>query len=147
MYTVSELAKMFNTTKATIYSKLEDSDLSDEIIHDKRGKKLTQKGLSKLQLIMAESRVAKNTDVSINEKIDYKDEYINNLKKQIQDLQKDKEDLKNDKTKIESEKERLFNELNNKDKLINDLVEKNNNLLLVEKNPIRKEKKWWPFNK
>lgn len=127
---------MFNTTKATIYSKLEDEIIRDEVVNTKKGKQLTVAGLSKLQLIMSESRVAyKENKVTntINSEYNYHNEYINNLKIQL-------EELKIDKEKLIEDKEKLFAELNCKNEQIQiqqfqikDLITNNNMLLLEEK--------------
>jgi chromosome segregation ATPase len=153
MYSVSKLAEMFNTTKATIYSKLEDETLKDEIINTKKGKQLTVNGLSKLQLIMSDSRVAyknKNVETAKTE-YNYQNEYINNLKDQLETLKEDKQKLLEDKNKLFDELSERNDQIKVQQTQIKELI--NSNKLLVERNPREekekeKEKKsWWPFNK
>jgi hypothetical protein len=147
MYSVVDLAKMFNTTRSTIYNKLESESIQEYIITTKQGKRLQKDGINVFQLIMAESKVVSNaTDIQqINKQVDnnLNTDYIDSLNKQI-------EELKNDKTRLYKELDTKNDLLSQQQFQITDLINKNNNLLLLEKNPekdVKEKKKFWWFRK
>jgi peptidoglycan hydrolase CwlO-like protein len=139
-YGITELAKMFNTTRATIYRKLEQEYIKEYVIQTTKGKKLLQEGLSHFQILMAESRVTNNQKKEPSN--DFKDEYIDNLKKQVDSLSKDKENLYkeieeknnqlNNAYQIINNSQKLLSESNEKIKLLED-KESNNNKNLKDK--------------
>jgi hypothetical protein len=113
-YGITELARMFKTTRATIYRKLDTDSIQQYVIQSQKGKKLLQEGLTQFQLIMAESKV---TNIQKkDEKKDLTDDYINNLKNQIDSLSKDKENLY--KEIVEKNSQKLLTESNEKIKLL-----------------------------
>jgi len=91
MYSVTELSKMYDVTRKTMYTKLECEDIQPYLIKDKRGLKLEKEGLNVLNNIMADSRPKQEVNNEVNN--DYKDEYIQALKEQISELKHDKERL------------------------------------------------------
>lgn len=103
MYGVSELAKMYNTTRQTIYNKFKDERLKEYFAYEDGKKRLKLEWLQIFNHIMAESKnIDVNDDDNINAKItdeiDAKpsgltSEYIESLKQQIDDLKKDKSKL------------------------------------------------------
>lgn len=146
MYTVSELAKMFNTTRQTIYNKLESEDLQPFINKTDKGLRLQIEGMNALQLIMSESKIAPKTEIDNNfttltPSIDvtktpqnnpYLDKYIETLHQNINDLKQ--------------ENERLRAELQSKDKMLFDTLTRQQ-LLLEDKQGKEKRGFWNVFKK
>ena len=124
MYGVTQLAKMYGTTRQTIYNKLEDSRLKEFVI-DKDGKKLILDGLNMFNVVMAEGKVRQpkdaEKDISDTSKLnEMTQKYIVELERQINVLTADKE--------------RLFFELSEQRKIF-----------LLES--ADRNKKWWQFMK
>ena len=157
MYSALDLARMFNTTKVTIYKKLKDKSLLEFIKETDNGKKLMQEGLNQFQLLMSESKVSykvtnkqkkinlsftstDNNDYQDNyEKIDsnftkVNNDYIENLKEQIDYLKKDRERLLNQLEKKDEIIEKQILLAEHSQKILTDSQEK---LLLLEQ---KKEK-------
>jgi tRNA uridine 5-carbamoylmethylation protein Kti12 len=91
MYSVTELAKIFNTTRKTIYTKLETDNIQSYVEDTKQGKRLKKEGFNILQLLMSESKVTEdkqNNSVTYTEHIQ---DHINSLKSQIETLRIDKD--------------------------------------------------------
>jgi hypothetical protein len=151
MYSVADLAKIYNTTRKTIYKKMDTPSIKKYIKSTQNGKKLMPEGFNEFQLLMSMSRVYTKSD-SIHEvksqkteKVDIKDMYT---KEHINDLKQQIEELKNDKLK-------LFEELQNKNMLLekalitiensqNILKESTNRILLLESNN-KENLSWWKF--
>lgn len=101
MYGATELAKMFNVTRATIYNKFKDERLDGFFAYEDEKKRLKQDGLQLFTQIMAESKTANaNHATEDDEKLtgengDKMDkltqEYIDSLKARIDDLTKERD--------------------------------------------------------
>lgn len=121
MYGVTQLAKMYGTTRQTVYNKLEDSRLKEFVI-DKDGKKLILDGLNMFNVVMAEGRVRPPKDTEKDEPVTTKldemtQKYIAELERQI--------------TVLTGDKEKLFFELSEQRKIF-----------LLESGE-KQNKKWW----
>jgi hypothetical protein len=92
-YGVTELSKMYNCTRNTIYSRLEEEELAQYVVNTKTGKKLSKEGLSVLNILMGDSKVV---TLKTENKGQYEDKYINSLECQIDELKKEKEQLKDE---------------------------------------------------
>ena len=94
MYTVTELSKMFKTTRVTIYNKFKHKDIQEFVIVTKQGKKLLPEGFNKFQLIMSDSKVYnRNDEKPLQVNTSFNEAYINSLKEQIVEVKKDKDRL------------------------------------------------------
>jgi DeoR/GlpR family transcriptional regulator of sugar metabolism len=141
-YGITELARMFKTTRATIYRKLDTDSIQQYVIQSQKGKKLLQEGLTQFQLIMAESKV---TNIQKkDEKKDLTDDYINNLKNQIDSLSKDKENLYKEIVEKNSQLKTAYNIINNSQKL---LTESNEKIKLLEEKKLKDKKTIWDIFK
>jgi len=133
MYSVTELARMYNTTRATIYSKLQDESILQYVAETKNGKRLQKEGLNQFQLLMAESkksieRCTTNTQLYTN----YTNEYIDNLKARIAEL--------------ENDKKMLYGQVEQQNKQIeqqNEIMK--SQLLLLNPPKAELNKNWWQF--
>lgn len=139
MYSVLELARMYNTSKQTMYTKVKSEEMKPYIIDGEDGIKVDATGLNILNLIMANSKIAKGqvdgqdkAEVirkHTGETDDHLTHYINHLKQQIDELKKEKEELKRDKketqNKLEIEKQEIQVKL---DQLINLMINKQQQL-------------------
>lgn len=100
MYSVSQLAKMYNCTRPTIYNKFKQEELKEFLFNDKRGLRLSPEGLNLFNVIMSESNV--KTDLHENDTetntivTDTQERYITSLLAQIDELKHDKEFLKHE---------------------------------------------------
>jgi hypothetical protein len=111
MYSVLELARMYKTSKQTMYAKVKSEEMKPYVIDSQDGLKVDPTGLNTLNLIMANSKVAKSQvngqdDGELlrkhsSELDDHFTEYINHLKGQIEDLKKEKEELKREKQELQ----------------------------------------------
>lgn len=103
MYGATELSKMFNTTRQTVYAKWKDDRLKEYLIENDGKRKLKTEGLHLFTFIMSESKIVENLNVTNTQNIDdtvtvendtkstdFTKEYIESLKAQIEDLKKDK---------------------------------------------------------
>ena len=124
MYTVMKLAKMYGTTRQTIYNKLDDARLKEFVIDD-NGKKLVTEGLNMLNVIMAEGRAGQQKD-------DKKDE--SNTSKLDEMTQKYIAELERQISVLNDDKQRLYFELSEQRKIF-----------LLES--ADRQKKWWQFLK
>ena len=140
-YGITELAKIFNTTRATIYRKLDTESMQQYVIQSQKGKRLLQEGLTQFQLIMAESKV---TNIQKkDEKKDLTEDYIDTLKTQIDSLNKDKENLYKEIAEKNVQLNTAYDIINNSQKL---LTESNEKIKLLQE---KKDKKtiWDVFKK
>jgi ATP phosphoribosyltransferase len=146
MYSVTELAKMFKTTRKTIYTKLNTENIQEYVENTKNGKRLLENGLSEFQLIMANSKISQENQ---NQEFDTKHksndyyspfthDYINQLKEEITELKKDKEYLRI--------------QLNNSQELLktrDNLLEKTQKKILLlygeKENNQKNKSSWWKF--
>lgn len=104
MYSVQELARMYNCTRQTIYSKMDNPDIQTYVIKCDKGLRLMPEGLNILNVIMSESKVNKiqqetykkldigHTMQNPIQSIDI-NRYIDALREQIDCLKVDKERL------------------------------------------------------
>ena len=130
MYTANELAKMYNVSNKTIYSKFKHESIKDYVTNTKKGLRLEQEGFNTFQLLMAESKSNNRVTVeSSQSNSSVKDEYINTLKEQIEYLKKDKDNLQEQNVKLLNQLEKHVLLLNQAQ---NDVREKT--LLLENKN-------------
>lgn len=97
-YTVSQLAKMYNTTRQTIHTKLKHPDMSSYIIRQSDKVLIDPSGLNVFNTIMSTSKVViyqndstTQSSMSQLDGTDYKDLYIKELQKQIESLNIEKE--------------------------------------------------------
>lgn len=118
MYSVSDLSKMYSTSRQTIYVKLTDARLTEFIEVTDKGKRLKQEGLSMFNLVMSSCKLDSKLDSQLDNKLDSQldnftpkngkyfdkifEKFINQieqenlyLKKQIETLQNEKIELKN----------------------------------------------------
>ena len=102
MYSVIELAKMYDVTRATIYKYLKDESLQEFIMVEGQGQKLRAEGLNVLNVLLAQNS-PKKADKNIESVNVYK-EIIDEKNKHIQALEDTIKELKHD-------KERLYEEL------------------------------------
>ena len=98
MYSVIELAKMYDVTRATIYKYLKDESLQEFIMVEGQGQKLRAEGLNVLNVLLAQNSTKKaDKDIeSVNvykEIIDEKNKHIQALEDTIKELKHDKERL------------------------------------------------------
>lgn len=123
MYGVSELAKMYSTTRQTVYNKFKDERLQEYLTYEDGKKRLKPEGLQLFGHVMAD---CKTSDVKINNDVDVNftsenrsiidsltKEYIESLKQQIEDLKKDKSILQEQLTQVMNtliERQRLLDE-------------------------------------
>jgi chromosome segregation ATPase len=126
MYSVPELARIYKTSKQTMYSKVKTEEMKPYIVDGQEGIKIDPSGLNTLNLIMANSKVAKSQvngqddSEHIHNHTDQLDQhltdYINHLKGQIEDLKRDKQELQHEKQEIQAKHDQLINLLINKQK-------------------------------
>ena len=136
MYSVTELSKIFKTTRVTIYNKFKDKDIQQYVKNTKQGKKLEKEGFNMFQLLMSQSKV--NDKITQNEgKVNssLKDDYINSLKEQIVKQEIQIEELKQEKNELKEEKKTESEFL--KEQL------KQTQLLLTTTTEKQKNKSWW----
>lgn len=94
MYSVQKLAKMYNTTRQTIYTKLEHENIKPFVIIDEKGKKLLPDGINALNSLLSDSKVNIQKDTNLDNSVtSYIDKYIDDLKSQIERLENDKQRL------------------------------------------------------
>jgi fructose-specific phosphotransferase system component IIB len=142
MYSVADLAKMFKTTRKTIYTKLDTESIQEYIKETKQGKRLLEEGLTQFQLIMADSKVLQDKQNSkqdtIQQSNDYYtthiQDYINQLKSEIDELKKDKEYFR---IHLNNSQEML--------KARDNLLENMNQQILLLQEPKKEKKHWWQF--
>jgi ATP phosphoribosyltransferase len=142
MYSVTELSKMFHTSRPTIYRKLKSKSLQHYISDTDKGKMLSQEGLNAFQLIMADSKVISNdTEQKHHHYSNDTEQLIDSLREQIEELKKDKLNM------IEDKKE-LLNQINTKEKQLDNtltlLKDSQNKILLLSEVP-KTKKTWWKF--
>ena len=141
MYSVTELSKMFNTTRATIYNKFKDVSIQHYVKDTKTGRKLEKEGLSEFQILMAESkRYSKNTSKNTVKNSSLNTDYIESLKEQIIEL---KEDKKNLLEQIKTKDSQLENKNNTIKSQIDLIKNGQDKILLLSEH--KKNNPWWKF--
>lgn len=153
MYSVIEIAKKLQITRAAVYKKLQThkTALEGHIIIDNRGKKIDEEGISILfqtmgrnkNLSTGDKQRVKQKEVVTVDKVDTTDNaYVDLLKQNIIDLKQNIERLENDKLELNKQLEKKDNQLDRKDNQLDNEQEKNKILLLSDgKN--RKGLFWW----
>ena len=126
MYSVSELAKMYNCTRQTIYVKLDRDELKPFLTVTDTGKKLTPEWLNLLNIIMADSKVTlKDSDANRQDEINHSDNtnyqelYIKELKDKIEYLNNVQRKLEDEKKELAGRVVFLTDELISNQKLLN----------------------------
>jgi len=80
-YTVTELAKLFQVTRKTIYAKMEHEVINKYTLTTEQGKRLSAEGLPYLKELLVNSKV--NTEGTQSKQPDYTELYIRSLLDQI----------------------------------------------------------------
>ena len=141
MYSVTELSKIFKTTRVTIYNKFKDKDIQQYVKSTKQGKKLEKEGFNMFQLLMSQSKV--NDKITQNEsKVNnsLKDDYINSLKEQIVKQEIQIKELKQEKNELKQEKNELKEEKKTEIEYFKNQLQQTQLILTTEK---PKNKSWW----
>lgn len=109
MYTVTELADLFNTSRNTIYSKLKSSKIKDFVVKTEKGSRLKKEGINVLQLLMSESKVSVNLtqEGANNKNCSEINELVSILKEQVEELKKEKLELKKEKAEMQEKYDAL----------------------------------------
>jgi FtsZ-binding cell division protein ZapB len=94
MYTVTNLATMFNTSRNTIYAKLKDARIKEFVYQTEKGLRLKQDGFSVLQLLLSESKLNINSTEEGKNENNTDNELIKVLREQIEELKVEKTELK-----------------------------------------------------
>lgn len=136
MYSVLDLAKMYNTSKQTMYGKVKSDEMKPYIVNSEDGIKVDPMGLNVLNVLMANSKVKKNSSSSQDDSQDDSEpihkhtgevdqhltEYINHLKGQIEDLKREKQELvykyEKEKQEYQLRYDQLFNLFIERQKLL-----------------------------
>jgi hypothetical protein len=144
MYSVTELSKIFKTTRKTIYRKLETPSIQKYIEQTPNGKKLIQEGFNEFQLLMSTSKVNTSTTQDDTKEPMYTKEHVEDLKSQINELKDDKNRLYEEIQIKNDLLEKTLQALDNNQKLLKSSQEQ---LLLNESKESKKnsKKNWWPF--
>ena len=139
MYSVNELAKMFNVARNTIYSKLNSSELVQYVKQTEQGVRLEQEGLSVLQLLLV-STSSKNSSMNKAkiEQNDYLNKYVEHLEQQIETL---KSEYYREKQELIGEKKELQKKY---DSLVNIIIEQQlRQQKMLEDAESKKKRRWF----
>lgn len=140
MYSVTELSKIFKTTRKTIYRKMDTPGIQKYIESTPTGKKLIQEGFYEFQLLMSASKVNTNSIQEDMKEPTYTKEHVETLKDQIEELKTDKNKLYEEIQIKNNLLDKTFKALENNQKLLTSSQEK---LLLTESEKTKKN--WWKF--
>jgi len=139
VYSVNELAKMFNVARNTIYSKLNSSELVQYVKQTEQGVRLEQEGLSVLQLLLV-STSSKNSSMNKAkiEQNDYLNKYVEHLEQQIETL---KSEYYREKQELIGEKKELQKKY---DSLVNIIIEQQlRQQKMLEDAESKKKRRWF----
>ena len=131
MYTVTDLADLFNTSRNTIYSKLKSSKIKEFVVKTEKGSRLKKEGLNTLQLLMSESKVNVNlTQESVKDKSYLEiDEFVNFLKVQIDEFKQERLDWKKEKAEMHKKYDAMVEKY---DAVVGVILEQQKQQLLLE---------------
>ena len=139
MYSVQQLAEMYNVTRSTMYRYLEHEEIKEYMYKDRKGLKMRLEGLNTLNVIMANNynRTSQNeSSEQIN--VNYNDKYIHSLETQVNEL---KEEVKKWQDKYQSVVEALLDQKSNTQKLLE------SNQKVVDTLLDKKKSKWNIFKR
>ena len=121
MYSVAELSKRYNVTRATMYKRLKHESIQEFLVNDNRGLRLNLEGLNALNVIMGQNSTPKSQNTEAYTEIhkaltEEKDRRIRALEEEIRELRADKtrlyEELREQRATLTSgEKRGLFKRL------------------------------------
>ena len=106
MYGATELAKMLNTTRRTIYNKLSEECIQEYVVDTDKGKRLTQDGFKVLCTLMADSKVDTNDTSKISDTVTPKNDEF--LQKYIQRLEDENKRLLDENNDVKQRYDGLF---------------------------------------
>jgi predicted RNase H-like nuclease (RuvC/YqgF family) len=134
MYSITDLAKIYNCSRQTIYTKFASEDIKPHIIEGEKGKgqRLTVEGFNILNVLMGDSRVnIKKHENGNNDEIDFSKEngkIVELLMKQYQiqtdELRQQVEYFKAEIEKLQTKNDSLVDEIMQRQKMLEDSATK-----------------------